>query len=112
MYEVCVIPEKGAPALELFTVYETSFPTDSHVMVTVVNVLELFTCVKFVGAGGGPEKCLKRSVVSMVLDYNTLAIHHCIYGVSINTTATYDFHIIYYLHAALHVCSSFVMVIS
>ena len=83
MYEVCVIPEKGAPALVLFTVYETSFPTDFHVMVAVVNVLELFTCVKFEGAaGGGPKKCLKRSVVSMVLDYNTLAIHHCICGVS------------------------------
>ena len=55
MYEVCVIPEKGAPALVLFTVYETSFPPDSHVMVAVVNVLELFTCTKCEGAGG-PDK--------------------------------------------------------
>ena len=58
MYEVCVIPKNGAPALVLLTVYETSFPTDSHVMVAVVNVLELFTCTKFEGAAGGPEECL------------------------------------------------------
>ena len=54
MYEVCVIPEKGASALVLNTVYETSFPTDSHVMVAVVNVLELFTCTKCEGAAGDP----------------------------------------------------------
>ena len=58
MYEVCVIPEKGAPTLVLFTVYETLFPTDSHVMVAVVNVLELFTCTKFEGAAGDPVECL------------------------------------------------------
>ena len=57
MYEVCVILEKGAPALVLFTVYETSFPPDSHVMVAVVNVLELFTCTKFEGAAGDPVEC-------------------------------------------------------
>ena len=58
MYEVCVIPEKGAPALVLFTVYETLFPTDSHVMVAVVNVLEFFTCTKCEGAAGDPADCL------------------------------------------------------
>ena len=58
MYEVCVIPENGAPVLVLNTVYETSFPTDSHVMVAVVNVLELFTCTKCEGAAGDPVECL------------------------------------------------------
>ena len=67
MYEVWVIPEKGAPALVLFTVYVTLFPTDSHVMVAMFNVLELFTCVKCEGAAGGdPVECLKRSVISML----------------------------------------------
>ena len=66
MYEVYLIPENGAPGLVLFTVYETSFPTDSHVMVAVVNVLEFFTFIKFEGAAGGPVECLKRSVVSMI----------------------------------------------
>ena len=66
MYEVCVIPEKGAPALVLLTVYETSFPTDSHVMVAVVSVLEFFTCAKCEGAAGDPKECLKRSVVLMI----------------------------------------------
>ena len=67
MYEVCIIPEKGAPALVLNTVYETLFPIDSHVMVAVVNVLELFTCTKCEGAAGGdPVECLKRSVFSVL----------------------------------------------
>ena len=57
MYEVRVIAEKGAPGLVLFTVYETLFPPDSHVMVAVVNVLELFTCTKFEGAAGDPVEC-------------------------------------------------------
>ena len=67
MYEVCVIPEKGAPGLVLNTVYETLFPIDSHVMVAVANMLELFTCTKYEGAAGGdPVECLKRSVISML----------------------------------------------
>ena len=65
MYEVCVIPENGAPVLVLSTVYETSFPPDSHAMVAVVNVLELFTCTKFEGVGG-PVECLKRSIISKI----------------------------------------------
>ena len=69
MYEVCVIPENGAPALVLKTVYETSFPTDSHVMVAVVNVLGLCTCTKFEGVGG-PVECLKRSIISIIWLYN------------------------------------------
>ena len=61
MYKVWVIPEKGAPGLVLNTVYETLFPTDCHVMVAVVNVLELFTCTKCEGAAGDPVECLKRN---------------------------------------------------
>ena len=74
MYEVCVIPEKGTPGLVLFTVYETSYPTDSHVMVAVVNVLDFFICTKCKGAAGGPVACLIGSVIS------TLVIHHCTCG--------------------------------
>ena len=65
MYEVCVIPEKGAPALVLFTVYLILFPPDSHVMVAVVNVLELFTCTKCERVGG-PVECMKISVISII----------------------------------------------
>ena len=60
MYEICVIPEKGALALVLNTVYETSFPTDSHMIVAVVYVFKLFMCTKFEGDVGGSVECLKR----------------------------------------------------
>ena len=72
MYEVCVIPENGAPALVLFTVYERLYSTDSHVMVAVVNVLELFTCTKCEGAAGGDSvECLKKCVISMITQYSS-----------------------------------------
>ena len=78
MYEVCVIPEKGAPGLVLNTVYETLFLTDSHVMVAVVNVLELFTCTKCEGAASSPEECFKRSVVCIYTGYPSLYMWVCL----------------------------------